>query len=446
LKEDMPFVDGCHITIELYEDSKKYWPANTVNCLQEAVMKQMEFVEVPIMFNGEQINTPPADCKWDFEDEFAYYNFNLGDKLFLYNLGVFVQEKWGTNGIVVAKQQLKVNFARNDVMSDCPVFFHINEVVKKHLVQKSTKRYVSLSKYERRAILTNVRDGQQNYSDIKGSRILQTAQDKYISFLMFLKDSQPWTIADVGSRQADRCIQQGTHTVFAREMLEAMNYHGEEKNFFGWLLKTLITSNYAGERWGSADYNDYDLNRSKKDFLAKSNLYEPFDIAVKNISSSFKIIAHNKLTKIEKRLLSVLEDFGCWGERKLRIGVSASAAAWTDGMLFINLDRNWIKSLSLQYDGDVAHMFSVMAHELTHDNDTSNSDIHAEDFYERYHDITGRRGRMNPFAHILTFADRMRSAMRTEQNAIAKKKAKEKLAEKAKKLGILGKTEELVTS
>lgn len=443
LKENLEHVEGCHITIELYDKTKQYWPANTVDCLKEAVKKQMEFVEMPIMFNGEQINTPPAECQWDKEDEFAYYNFNIGDKLCLYNLGVFVQEKWGTNGIVVAKKQLKVNFARNDVMSDCPVWYHINEVVKKHLVTKSTKKYVSLTQNERRAILKNIRDGQQDYRDIRGSRILQTAQDKYISFLMFLKNKQPWTIAHVGSRQADRCIQQGTHTVFAREMLQAMNYSGEDKHFFGWLLKTLIDSNYAGERYGRPSYEDYDLKNCEDKFLAKCHNFEPFEEAVKNISNTFKIVAHNKLTKIEKRLLGVLDDFGCWGGRELRIGISESAAAWTNGSTYINLDRNWLKDINFNYDGDISHMFSVMAHELTHDNDTSNSDIHAEDFYERYHDITGRRGRMNPFSHCVVFAERMRLAMRTEANATEKKKKKEALAEKAKKLGIAGKAESI---
>jgi hypothetical protein len=410
--------------------------------LKEAVKKQMEFVEVPIVFNGEQINTPPVDCKWDFEDEFAYYNFNIGDKLFLYNLGVFVQEKWGTNGIVVAKQQLKVNFARNDVMADCPVYYHINEVVKKHLVKKSAKKYISMSKYERRAILTNLRDGQQLYRDVRGARILQTAQDKYISFLMFLKNDQPWTIGNVGNRQADKCIQQGTHTVFAREMLEAMNYSGEDKDFFGWLLKTLIDSNEASDgRWGS-QYNDYDLKRNKDKFLAKSNLYEPFHKAVQSIDSKFTIIAHNKLTKIEKRLLGVLGDFNCWDGRKLRIGVSASAAAWTDGSMFINLERDWIKSLSLDYDGDIAYLFSVMAHELAHDSDTSMTDIHGEDFYEKYHDITSRRYGSNPFSHCLIFATKMRQAMLNERRAAEKQKEKDAIAEKAKKLGIAGKAEE----
>ena len=446
LKENLPFVDGCHITIELYEKTKQYWPANTVDCLKEAVKKQMEFVDMPIMFNGEQINTPPADCQWDMEDEFAYYNFNIGDKLHLFNLGVFVQEKWGTNGIVVAKKQLKVNFARNDVMSDCPVFFHINEVVKKHLVFKSKKRYVSLSQSERRAILKNVRDGQQNYSDIKGSRILQTAQDKYISCLMFLKNSQPWTIGRVGSRQADKCIQQGTHTVFAREMLEAMNYSGEDKNFLGWLLKTAI-DNIDEDDFG--DYYsgyDYDLSNAKDKILAKCNAFEPFEDAVQNISNTYTIVAHNKLTKIEKRLLTVLDSFDCWEKRELRIGISESAAAWTNGSTNINLDRAWLKNLNFYFDGDVAHMFSVLAHELAHDNDTSHSDIHAEDFYERYHDITGRRGHFNPFTHCLKFSAMMKMAMRNEQNAADRKKKKEALAEKAKKLGIGSKAEEAIVA
>lgn len=426
-KENLPFVDGCHITIELYEENHNRFPANTVDCLKESVKKQMEFVQSPIIFNGEQVNTPPQDCIWDFEDDFAWYNFKIGDILSIFNLGVFVQNKWNTKGIVVSKKQLKVNFARNDVMSDCPIWYHINEVVKKNVVQKSKKKYVSLSENERRAILKDVLYGQQEYNDIKGSRILQTAQDKYWSFSMFLKNRQPWTFAEVGSRQADTCIQQGSHVVFAREMLEAMNYSGEEKYFFDWLLKTLIDED-----------NDWSLRHAKDDFKFKSRIYETFDRACISISNKFTIVPQNKMTIIEKRLVGVFESFDCWDGRLIRIGIADSAVAWTDGRAYITLDRNYLKNMSLDWDGDISELFSTMSHELAHDNDTSNSDIHAEVFYENYHDITSRRGQRNPFTHVLTFKHKMRSALINERNKKIKAKKQEEVAEKARQLGISG--------
>lgn len=436
LKENLPFVNGCHITIELYDKYKHSWPAHTVDCFKDSVKKQMEFVSIPLMFNGEQINTPPEDCTWDFEDEFAYYLFNIGDKLSVYNLGVYVQDRWETNGIVVSKRQLKLNFPRNDVMTDCVVFHHIREVVKKNVIKKSQKKHIALTKHERRSILTDVRNGLQEYSESRTVRILQTAQDKYVSFSMFLKNSQPWTVAEIGNRQADNCIQQGSHTVFAREMLEALNYSGEDKDFFDWLMNTTIDTNRHSEDVYGREFDCYRLAEDVKKWEHKKKFYEPFSEAIKGNRDKSLILATNKLTKVEKRVLSVLADFSCWDGRELRIGVSDWAAAWTDGAMFINLDRNYLKSLDLNWGGDIAALFSIMSHELAHDNDTSKTDIHAEDFYEKYHSITSRRGRQNPFCHLLSFKERMQSSLRREQREREDTNKQLVMDEKAKKLGI----------
>jgi hypothetical protein len=287
-----------------------------------------------------------------------------------------------------------------------------------------------MSDSERRSILKCVRDGRQKFDEVKGSRILQTAQDKYISFLMFLKNKQPWTVAPIGNRQADRCIQRGSHVVFAKEMLNAMNYSGEEKYFFNWLLNTLIEKNNSGIGY------DWGLNILKESIGDIEKLYQPFIKAVEKATSKCQIIATNKLTKVEKRIIYVLESLDCWKGRRIRIGVSSGALAWTDGVSFINLDRQWLSSLSLDWHGDVAHMFHVMTHELAHDSDTSDTDIHGEDFYEYYHELTSTRGSSNPFTYCSSFKKKMEYAVIEERGERVRKKEKEALLEKAKKLGI----------
>jgi hypothetical protein len=437
LKENLPFVDGCHITIELYEKYVSSWPAHTEDCFKDAIKKQMEFISIPLIFNGEQINTPAQDCQWDFEDDFAYYLFNVGDKLAVYNLGVYVQERWETSGIIVSKRQLKLNFPRNDVMADCPIFHHIREVVRKNVIKKSKKSYTSLTKHERRAILKDVRDSRQEYSDARTVRVLQTVQDKYISFNMFLKNNQPWTIAPIGNNRGDNCQQRGSHMVFAREMLEALNYSGDDCEFFDWLMDTIVERHRLDEDRFGRQFDCYKLEEDYKVLKKKKHFYETLKEASSGLAEKFVIIASNKLKKTEKRLLSVMTDFGCWDDRVLRIGLGTGANAWTDGACFINLDRNYLNSLDLNWDGDIAKLFSTMAHELAHDNDNSMTDIHGEDFYKNYHDITNRRGYSNPFAHMVSFKDKMRSALVADRQEQQKKKEQEALAEKAKKLGIV---------
>jgi len=431
LKKNLPFVDGCHITIELYDKYINQWPAHTEDCFKDSVKRQMEFIELPLIFNGEQINTPAQDCTWDFEDEFAYYLFNVGDKLATFNLGVFVEESWQAKGIVVSKQQLKLNFPRNNVMADCVIFHHIKEVVRKNTIEKAKKSYTALTKNERRGILKDVRDGSQSYEDARTIRILQTAQDKYLSLSMFLNSPLHWTIATIGNNQADRLIQQGSHVVFAREMLDALNYSGEDKNFFDWLMNTQYEINrvYDDEY---RQYNSWRLDCDADELKSKKQMFEPFNNAARNINSNVTIIT--KTTKVEKRLIYVLEGFDCWNGRKIRIGTSAGSAAWTDGGLFINLDRNWLKRLNLHNDFDVAELFGVMAHEITHHDDTSRMDIHDEDFYENFHDTILFKGRNNPFGYMVSFKEKMRNALLAEQREQTKKREKAELDKKTAKL------------
>ena len=425
----LPFFDGCHITIELYDKYKNTFPAHTVDCLKDATKKLLEFASRPIFFNGEQINTPPESLKWDFEDDFAYYLFNVGDKLKVYNLGFFVQEKWGMSGVVVSKQQLKVNFPRNDVMADCPVWHVMNKKVRESLIQKSTKKYKTLTLQERRAILNDVRNGDTTFSDAKGSRILETAQGKFLSFSMFLKEGLPWTIAKIGERRADRLIEKGSHTVFSEEMLIAMNYTGEKKRFFSWLIMTLFNNNTGGDGY----YVDYTLNHCQKDIFGKESFYEEFSTIFEG-NDSYLTVPRNKMTKIERRILDTLGYYGCWDDRVLRIGLSDSADAWTDGRTYINIDRGFLKEKNLTTDSDIANLFAVMIHELAHDNDTTKTDIHGEDFYEKFHEIC-LRGYDSPFSSMLKFKINMRDAINKDRNDRDKKKRDDALDEQARKLG-----------
>jgi hypothetical protein len=280
-----------------------------------------------------------------------------------------------------------------------------------------------MSEAERRCILKDLRNGVMEYKDIKGARILQTAQDKYISFLMFLKNNQPWTIGRIGDRMADKICQRGSHIVFAEEMLEAMDYTGEPKKFFSWLIKTLVSNNECYD--GQHSYHDYQLHWAEDKIFAKENFYKEFDEVTEDMDTSCVTLSHTKYTKVEKRIIDLLQGYHCWDDRVIRIGVSTSASAWTDGMSAIDMDRDWLKNLSLTTNSDVTRLFVVLCHELAHDNDTTKTDIHGEDFYKNFHDICDR-GYCSPLSNALDFKKKMADIIMAERRA--EKKAKEDAA------------------
>jgi hypothetical protein len=188
-------------------------------------------------------------------------------------------------------------------------------------------------------------------------------------------------------------------------------------------------------------YEDRYLENAKEDLQNKYKSFESLSEVTANTARNVKYIAHKDLTRVEKRVLKVLDGCDCWDGRKFRLGVSSGYAAWTDGHSYITIDKSWLKSMSLDWEGDIAHLFGVMAHELAHDSDTSMTDIHGEDFYKNYHDITERRGSLNPFTFTMRFKDSMRLALNAEQKARNKAKLNEELREKAQRLGMVGNSE-----
>ena len=144
LQENLPYFNGCQIDIDLYKNPIGY-SHSSIEAYKESITEQIKFMEGTILFNGEQINTPASECKWDFQDKNAYYLFNIGCDFKIYNLGAFVMKSSpfdiGMMGISVSKKQLKVNFARNDIQHDCVVYNSMKKVIKQnrqnqHRVQK----------------------------------------------------------------------------------------------------------------------------------------------------------------------------------------------------------------------------------------------------------------------------------------------------------------------
>ena len=139
-KTTFVMVTGCKIKVSLYDKVIGQWRYPQLDTLKNEIKHHVQFIDIPIYFNGEQINTPCKHVNWDEEDEDAYYSFGHGLDLSIYNLCAFVMKipvnRAGVSGVVVSKKQLKVNFARNDIQSDCEVYQRIQEVIKRNRVKK----------------------------------------------------------------------------------------------------------------------------------------------------------------------------------------------------------------------------------------------------------------------------------------------------------------------
>lgn len=414
LIRDLPHVNGCEITIYLYDNPiPNYY--STIDDLIDKIKHQIEFMPGQIIFNGRQLNTPAREIpkdKWTEVDENAYYLFGVGSKLTVYNLGAYVMDisavDAGVTGVIVSRKKLDVNFARGGVHDRCEVWQKIKEVIKKHKpIRKITNRR-NFDEWEKSNLIIGIRNG-ENCDEIMNIKLFPTTSGKGLSLSEVRSIKSPWSFAEEGGRIADKIMQANQAIVFDRKILDILNYDGEEYNFWGWLTA-----------------RQYNLS---SDMKKVSRWYRNFeDDLCSGFTNTFQIVPMNKLTSIEKRVLRVLDKYsGYWGGRAICIGISDSAEAWTDGQSYIAIERSLLRRLSLQTGFGAAYLLAVMTHELAHDINTTNSHIHGESFYRHFHDIIMSSG--NPMQLVSKFRYAMEVA-KSDMKMIAtiekEKKAKEK--------------------
>jgi hypothetical protein len=434
-----PVLNGCDILVELYDNPIDGYTYRTIADFKAALRKQVRFVEIPVYFNGEEISGEPqrdssgeiipdapflrpSQIKWDYEDENAYYMFNIGSCFSVYNLGVWVNDKdeykAGMCGIAVSKKQLKVNFARNDVMSTCKIWPEIDKVIKKNRINKVRRTRRTLNSAEKFATLQDLRSGDQEYKAVKNLRLLTTTQGKHVSLEDMRKMKQPWTFAEHGDRLCDKMMERGQAVCLDRGIWDRMNYQEENCHFFRWLTTTPVMENsgYCGsESW------QYRENRKKWEKMAK--LYRPYDELSDGISDDYEVISDKKLTVAERRILAVLNQYYCWKERTILIGASDRALAWTDGRTYICVERLWLKNTYLQHGHGANKLMTLLAHEVAHDEDTRGSHVHGPEFYEA--NVGVLEGNDSPTAMIPRFIDQMeKSKIEEKKAAVAQRKAR----------------------
>ncbi len=441
--------DGCVIDIELYENPIGDWQCRSIEALRESVAEQVRYVDVPVMFNDKQISIDPVTLNWDFEDDDAYYSFNDASVLKIYNLGIYVKNinksDAGVGGVIVSKRQLKVNFARNDVQSDCPVFKRIREIVQENKLKIITKKYRALSTGERYSLLRDLRDGAVKFDVLAGKRIFRTAQGKWYSWNMIIKSAAPWTFAPEGDMKADKAMQMGQALCFSQSMLDELCYDDKKDCFFDWIMQEQLRydddkSNYEQNihEWYKKKILE-ELSRKRVSYLCYDKSDKVAQEMLPTLSSqfdeSYQIFQPKECIASEKRILSVLNE-SCndvWRNRRICLGASTVASAWTDGRSYVVLDRNWLKRLSLNKDGDILQLFGMLAHEMAHDDNTAGTHIHGPEFYEKYYILThNKKYYQNP----LFFCFMFKKSMLNSNIEAKKRKEAEKEAERNEKLGI----------
>jgi hypothetical protein len=398
-----PNTPGCVVRVKLYDRMT----LATIDDVQRDMEKWCKWAPIKVYFNDVLVSKDPAQSDhWDHVTDEAYIKLNNSGSLSLYNLGIHVCEfpkhKFGAGGDVVSRKQVKVNFARNDVQSDCAVWKKIRPFV----VTQATKRNTgakTLDDAERQRLADQIKRKEITGDSIRKLKLITAVTGRHFSMndLNYGGHFRAYSNAPKGDRLGDNIMRSGLAFVVADETLERFEFD---------TVPQMI-------KWFKVNVFDksYETDAFRKPFKPMAKLKEDF-------SMRLTVINEDQYTEQEKLWMSVLQNAASHllvdgetvygygnGTRKLLLGDADTADGWTDGETYVVVNRKYLAKYNLDVKG-VINLGNLLAHEACHGENDSVDHDHDQSFYERFHDTANNH--MGAFAHaamaaVLTTASRM---------------------------------------
>lgn len=394
--EDFP---GTRIEGELYDPIAP----SEVERIKSELRQFVAWGEIPVYLDGEQISTRPDAGKWTHQDEDAYYALSSDrSRLSVYNLGVLVKsfsaQEYGIGGTVVSKRQLDVNFARNDILSSCPVMKKISASLRKQAgteVKKKTK----LTDSERAMLAREFLSGEIDVENIERIRVISDVHGRrwQLNKLAAIKQefSGKLVVADRGDLMLETAQNRGVAFTVDQATLErfgvttgealinriitaARNLSNSQDRYRNWHLRHLAD---ALEEVQVVDREALTaLVSSDHIGLEKSELTWDFKVILAAIERGY-----NHLVMMLNRSYFGDRSFTC---RTIKLGKSETALAWTDGTNTIWIDIDHARELRKGYAG--AYLLAqTLLHETLHEGPDTGTHQHDYEFYKDYHDMSG---------------------------------------------------------
>ena len=344
LEENGLDVEGCRIEVTHYNALST---SDLKERLEEIIM-WTRFVPAELFINGEEVK---SEEEYDFnkETEDATFLLNRGNTVMVYNLGIFVKElsSEGVSGAIISKQPLKLNFARNDIQSDCNIW---KLIAKEYLNAKreAFQKMPYLNEEAKKAILRLMYLHDEDREIFEDKKVFRTANGNWTSY-RDLK-VQKVAFANRGNRVADRIMQLNQNVVVL------------DKDF-SW------RGNYTVKRNSEIDKVSFEeLGKKLSDLTKEGN----------------ESLLNPRQKKNMWKLRYFMSQIYTGKQREIFVGESDVYDMWTNGVDKISVTARILNVDRIRFTGFV--WFSLF-HELAHDSDSMEANIHGENFYRRFHDI-----------------------------------------------------------
>lgn len=407
-KENLPFVNGCTIVGTWY----KKMPTQELFVMIKELENLIKYMQIPVFVNGKDFSVDPNKQKWDYKEEDFYVKVNKNSNtLSVYNMGALVSHypasRFGVAGIVVTKSALKVNFARNDVLtSECNLWKKVTKKMREIMGIETAKKNV-LTDAEREAILDNIICRETLIGEIAQKGLLVDISGKKISFRT-LVDAKRITFSTGNAKfkkVEERVNDHKMAIVLAESNLQKFCVTTPEK-FVAVITQLIVFSNeqltIRAEPFRNVDWKKYHEIQS----LHMHGTFTPdiidINVLIAGIKDTSETIDEKKLNKKQQIFLKAVREINGWiartvyytispredyswekskkFERSISLGKSEVAHAWTDGQTYITLEQ---KSLS-EHPMNIVHL---LVHEYCHNSTTMESHDHGVEFFETYHEV-----------------------------------------------------------
>nr|WP_255639416.1 ATP-binding protein [Deinococcus betulae] len=389
LTADLPQQAGTQIHATLF----KHAPTFT---LQEHLEDHLRYVDVPLFVNGAQINQPPSQAQWTFEDEDAYYDLRPGGGVHLYNLGVLigeVDEKFAGGGVIVSKKALRLNLTRTRTIERDELGTRILATMHR-LVLAHVKAQAKLSEGERAFLARAYLKGEVAWAEVQGLKLITTVDDRdhtLSAFAHLVAQRGLVGAATRGEALADKASQHGLAVVLAERTLTRWGV-SNVTGFKTALCRAVLPNDEAtlADQWDARDAAEQDFFEAIQHGVWTEDLAQHVDDRVFRHAQ----VPRGEWTVEERAVLAGLQKIVPRaaqalrlrnGKRKVVLGDSTGAQAWTDGRSFIALDRRLVPLAQRGLPG-FTRLALLILHEMTHAQENMGSDVHDAAFYAAYHD------------------------------------------------------------
>ena len=380
-------INGCEIEVDLYTPTTEVEKERVRRTLKEHV----QYAPSAIYVDGERVNKDLDAIKWSAESEHLLF-LNKATSTYgleVHNMGIFInrytQSNMGVSGVVVSKvpHSFKVTMSRTDVHRSCELWAEMLALIKPF--KEKQRRRKQLTDQDRMGIARDWLYGElEDESVMKRSRVFRTVKGNYLTINQVHKHGSG--LIAIEEKRYDRVAEaiHNSHamTVLSRDFLDWIDANDPQKVVHA--LEKM--SRLAYGEWGATQFGLGDYAAAKKEFDGALIPVEP-----------------KQWTKLQKAQIAALGQIAGpvanavkYGQsqldggdkRRLTLGDSDAALAWTDGRNYICFTRHFMNSCFEDGMDGIMRLIGVMVHEQLHtESDMSDEHDHPPEFFEAFENV-----------------------------------------------------------